>query len=39
MHRNSTPSSESETSGLISDDDANFVSNVEIFGNVSDNSE
>ena len=39
MHRSSTPSSESETSGLLSDDDGNFVSNVENFGNVSDDSE
>ena len=39
MHRSSSPSSESETSGLVSDDDANFVSNVKIFGNVSDDSE
>ena len=39
MHRSSIPSSENETSGLLSDDDGNFVSNVENFGNVSDDRE
>ena len=39
MPRSSTTSSETETSSLVSDDDANFVSNVENFGNVSDDSE
>ena len=39
MKASSTPSSESDTSGLVSDDDANFVSNVENVGNVSDDSE
>ena len=38
MLRSSTPSSESETSGLLSDNDGNFDSNVENFGNVSNDS-
>ena len=38
IHKNSTPRSERETLGWFSDDDTNFVTYVENFSNVSDDS-